>query len=665
MAISGFSTLIFILPIVAIACGGGTSLDNTFRIAIASDITATNNPWEIVGPENKGFNVAVYLNRYSAPMKLSDSKFQWIPDLAADFPPPFEREGDFWVSTITFKDGIAWSDGEPVTAEDVAFTVNTALDLELSGGWTNLVNKDFIDRVEVVPGQNAAKYYLKAVDEDGATQTPGLAIWQYGVTQAPVFAEHFWAPQIKELGDCDEGDDACFNNRRDALHALSADAEPITGPMLFLNQQEGSFVAFERNQDSYIAGSSLTEYADGTVEEIIQGKTYTWLAGTETGSRAKVDLEIDRPIDQADTIFNIYSSQEAAVLALRDGEVDYYWSPLGLSAGLRDQLEGDPDITTIENQPRGFRYLGFNFDREPFNDCALRQAVALLIDRDHIATSVLQGAVVPAYALVPEGNDYWFNPDVERIGAGLTREARINRVVELLTEAGYTWDTPPSWDSVNRRVVAGEGLHKPDGTPITQRERLTPDGATETINTPFELISTSNGYDPLRATTALLIERWLEDAGIPTKANLLGFSAIFGRILGGKTEDGSRALRDFDMWIFGAPTNPYPDFLVSFFNEENAGPGGSNPSGFVNPEYEALASRFQQATELEEARRLAFEMQAILARELPYISLFSVPVVEAYRAGKIEFAYTDVWGGVQSLFQRPDGPLSSVRITGE
>jgi len=635
-------------------------------------------------------------------MGLSDVKFQWIPSLAADYPTPLEREGDFWVSTITFKDGINWSDGEPITAEDVAFTVNTVIDLELTGNWDGAIDRDFVDRVEVVPGENAAKYYLKATDAEGNPQTPGLSIWQYGVTQAAVFAEHFWAPQIEALGDCDEGDATCFNDRRDALHALDATEEPVAGPASFLEWQEGAFVALESNRDSYITDSSLTEYADGTVEEVIQGTTYTWLEGSDSGSRTEVDLDVERPINQDDTIYSVFSSQDAAVLALRDGEVDYFLSPLGLSRGLLAQVEGAPGITTFQNPSNGFRYLAFNFDREPFNDRAFRQAIALLINRDLVASGILQGAVSTIYTTVPAGNGFWYNENVPQIGnitidpdtedpdllvqatnavtcAPLNnddgtpmlvpkddRHVRIDRVVELLTDAGYTWESEPSYDACNRAVIPGEGLRKPDGTPITQRERLLADGTTETINTPFGLISPGNGYDPLRATYALVIERALNDAGIPTQANLTGFNVIVERVFAASsiTEDGD-PLRDFDMWILGWGLTPYPNHLVDFFSEGQTGPGGQNAGGFVNADYEALVSQFQQATDVEEARRLAFEMQDLLATELPYVTLFSTPIIEAYRPENIEFAYTEVLDGVQNLFSALDGPLSNTLIQTE
>ena len=55
-----------------------------------------------------------------------------------------------------------------------------------------------------------------------------------------------------------------------------------------------------------------------------------------------------------------------------------------------------------------------------------------LIDKQFITSVALQKIALPMYTLVPEGNKFWSNPDVPRIGRELTREQRINRAVALL-----------------------------------------------------------------------------------------------------------------------------------------------------------------------------------------------------------------------------------------
>ena len=60
--------------------------------------------------------------------------------LAAGADPDLVREGDNWTATITLREGMTWSDGEAVTADDFVFSVNTNTDLGLAGTWLGLIN---------------------------------------------------------------------------------------------------------------------------------------------------------------------------------------------------------------------------------------------------------------------------------------------------------------------------------------------------------------------------------------------------------------------------------------------------------------------------------------------------------------------------------------------
>ena len=52
-------------------------------------------------------------------------------------------------------------------------------------------------------------------------------------------------------------------------------------------------------------------------------------------------------------------------------------------------------------------------------------------------------------------------------------------------------------------------------------------------------------------------------------------------------------------------------------------------------------------TDVAAAREKVFEMQVFLADDLPYVPLFDTPLVEAYRSDRIEYPYTESWGGLQ------------------
>lgn len=174
----------------------------------------------------------------------------------------------------------------------------------------------------------------------------------------------------------------------------------------------------------------------------------------------------------------------------------------------------------------------------------------------------------------------------------------------------------------NFMEVRGKGLKMPNGQPV-------PD---------LELLAPSAGYDPLRATFAIWIERWLTDVGIPVRANLTGFNVIVERI---------NDPRAFDMWMLGWSLGPFPDYLEAFFHSRHAVPDAHNRGGYANPEFDRLAEGLLTETDVNQARQIVFKLQEFLAEDLPYVVLFTTPVLEVYRRDRLTFPYTQTLNGIQ------------------
>jgi len=313
------------------------------------------------------------------------------------------------------------------------------------------------------------------------------------------------------------------------------------------------------------------------------------------------------------------------VLALISGEVDYLFNPLGLEQGFQEQLKDEKGITLIQNPANGIRYMSFNLRREPMNIKAFRQAVAVLIDREYVTQRVLQGIAFPLTSVVPPGNAFWHNPDVPVLGQGLSRAERIREAVRLLQSAGFSWEREPEVTDDPRAPLArrGEGLKMPNGQPVRKLELLAP----------------GQGYDPLRSTFALWVERWLLEVGIPVEANLTGFDLIVDRVFNQQA---------FDMWILGFSLGPYPSHLYNLFHSSRTGLRDDNAEGYQNPEYDRLVEEFTAETEdFQRARQLAFRLQEYLAEDLPYVPLFETPIVEAYRSDRLRYPYTETVSGIQ------------------
>ena len=588
----------------------GPDVEQVYQLGISEDLTTTNY-WSYLGADTTIWNNYVLSGAKPALYGYSAQRFDWVPSLAADFPSPLREESidgeTLWTTEVPLKPGVKWSDGNDVTAEDFIFTAQTVADLELSGNWPGMVDPDFFHHAEALD-----PYRLKIFFK----QKPGLARWQFGMAFMPLLSRAYWEPVVAEARQAGEAIE-----QQKALYAHVPQNEPTAGGFGFSKWERGAFAEKERNPDYYFRDSMITQYANGAYAESKPG-AYEFTAYGEPGGDKSLEYPVGPFADSA--IYSIYGSQDATVLALKKGDIDFMLNPIGLSKGLQEQLQGESGLSVIENPSNGVRYLGFNLRKPPMDNKAFRQAVAILIDKEFLTDTVLQGVAIPVYTMVPEGNRSWHNPDVPLIGKGLSRGERITRAVELLKEAGFTWEIEPRVSEDGRFVEQpGEGLKMPNGAPAPTLTALSP----------------SPGYDPLRSTFAIWIERWLNEAGIPLRADLTGFNVIVDKVFD---------RQDFDMWILGWRLTLYPDYLEAFFHSRHSGLEGHNAGGYDNSEFDRLADEWLAETDLAAARRKVFQMQAFLADDLPYVTLFDTPLVEAYRSDRLEYPYTNSLGGLQN-----------------
>ena len=565
------------------------------------------------------------LNGHSGSMYgYSDQRFDWVPSLASDFPTDLKKEtvgdGEFWTAEVPLKAGVMWSDGHELDAGDFVFTVNTVLELQLSSNWASVVDRAFLDRVEALDSHKL-KVFFKTTDADGNPQTPGLSVWQFGLGFMPVLAEHYWAPIIEDVKGAGETE-----QQHEALFAHVPEGEPTLGGFTFSKWEPGAF--FENNTDPnyYGMGTVITEYENGAYSESNErtGHSVTYF-GEATGAKT-LEYTVGPHIESE--IFSIYGNQDAAILALTKGDIDYVFNPLGLEKGFLDRVRSTPDLQIASNANNGVRYMGFNVRKPPMDIKEFRQAVATVIDKEFVTRTILQDAAIPVYAMVPEGNGFWHNADVPKYGKDLSRGERIAQAVELLKSAGFTYEEEPEISEDGNFVAKqGKGLKMPDGSPVPEMQLLAP----------------SAGYDPMRSTFAIWVDRWMNDIGIPVRANLTGFNVIVGELFSDTVAE------DLDMWILGWGLSIFPDYLENFFHSRHAPEVGDgyNWGGYSNSEFDELALGLLSETTIEGARDKVFQLQEFLAEELPYVTLFTTPKLDAYRPSRVEFPYTSVLGGLE------------------
>ena len=590
------------------ASGGGAGGDlGTYTAGIFQDMTTDNfwNSGDTAG--NTVWNSYVLTPTTCGLYTVSYPGIEFVPDVAADAElPAAVEEGDAWVADVALRDGVTWSDGEPLTAEDVAFTWQTAKDFQLTANWQDWVDADVVTAVE-------------AVDEATVRVTfnaqPGLAIWGPGTNpaQMPILPEHFWAPVVEEASGAEDP--------RTELISASGVGAPSCGPTVFAERQEGSFAASTANDSWHDAG------ADKTSGDV------SWTEGPYA----------------TDYQYPLYGGQEAAVLALADGEVDYLLNPLGMQRGFQDQVAENPDLTAVVNPTNGYRFLAFNHSRAPMSDPVFRDALTALIDKEFVTSSLLQGVAFPLYVILPEGNTAWYNEEVatelaETGYSGLDQDTRRVTALNLLKEAGYTWATEPGWADEEGTVspepgegltfAGGSGIVAPDGTTIEQ----------------LDLVAPTASYDPLRATFSNYISGVAQEMGIPIVAIPTDFNKIVADVFATDPDDPTVYTSPFDMFILGYSLGnaAFPSFHCSFFCTG----GDSNNTQYSNEEYDAAADAFDAAQTTEEAYEAMWEMERLIARDKPHVPLFDTGILE-FHNNRVAYPFTETLSGLQFLFGLP------------
>jgi len=625
--------LVAILALVATACGGdaatpGESADaggseapdasadpgatedpgtggelGTYTLGIFQDVT-TDNQWNSIDTAgNTVWNSYFLSPMLAAPYTIRMPGIELQPDLADGELQPATQDGDSWIGEFSLRDGLLWSDGEAITADDVVFTWQTAVDLELQGSWQLYTNTEIITSVEAVDELTVRVTF---------NEQPGLAVWgpgSNGPHMMPIMPEHFWAPVVEAAAETEDP--------RTTLLAESGAEAPSAGGTVFADRQEGSFAASTANENYYDAGAELSS---GGV---------TWTEGPYAD----------------DFQFPLYGGQEAAVLALADGEVDLLLNPLGMQRGFQDQVQENPDLTAIVNPTNGFRFMAFNHSRAPMSDPAFRDALTVLIDKEFVTGNLLQGVAFPLYVILPEGNVAWYDEataeELAEIGyAGWETDARRAEAIRLLKEAGYTWETAPGFsdggdpptitDEPGEGLTfsAGAGLIGPDGEAIGQLELITPTAS----------------YDPLRATFGNYISGVAQEMGIDLVSIPTDFNKIVAEVFA--LDDDDNYTSPFDMFILGYSLGnaAFPTFHCSFFCTG----GDSNNTQYSNPDYDAAAEAFNAAQTTEEAYAAMWEMERLIARDKPHVPLFDTGILEFYN-NRVAYPFTDSLSGLQFL----------------
>ncbi|QBI20724.1 ABC transporter substrate-binding protein [Egibacter rhizosphaerae] len=542
--------------------------------------------------------------------------FALAPELAAEDWPQARHDDDAWVVEVRLRDGLRWSDGEPLTAHDLAFTWDTIVDLELGGGWFGAYEPETLE-AGITTGVTAVDDTTVRFEFSGE---PGLATWPMGLGNAPIMPAHHWDEIVDEAQDAE------------ALLEASGEGAPTCGPFTLDEVEPGAFAVAEANEHYALTGATVTHYADGSVEidaDDLEGR----FGATDSQDDESLASYTVGPF-AGEAHYEVSSDPSVAVGALVDGEVDVVLPGPGLGEAAEDALFEADTVETVANPTYGLHYLGFNLSHEPMADRAFRQAVATVVDREFITDTVMGGAAEPRYTFLPPANEGWYDEARAAEVADRWRYddmgARVEAAQEVLADAGYTWDGAEPEAPEEEAIVRGEGLRDPQGEPVRE----------------VELAHPTAGYDPLRHTAGLHIADFVDQLGVPVDAQATEFGQLLDRV---DPTDGPE--HDLVILGFGLGSPAFPVFYEDFWT--SASP--VNNAAFAHEAYDEAAEAFARADELADARRVVWEeLEPILHDEVPHLPLFANPAVEGYRPDRVAYPYTDVLGGLGAVHGQPE-----------
>ena len=311
------------------------------------------NSWNIVGT-NQNNAMAIAGNAGGYRTTMFETLFMFNPltgekiGLLAD---SYEWNEDLTEMTVSLKDAAHWSDGTPVTAEDVAATWDVAL---LTNNGTGAGNKAYVDAIEVTGDKT---FVIKAVlTEDGKPVNP-LKIEDF-ICGTPI-AQAAWIKTLCERCDND--------------------------PTKIMN---------DAGEDVVWSGPYTKYYADDQKVVLIRDDNY-W------GADASMWGKLPAPKYLAHVI---YADNAAGELALKAGEVDVCQQFIGNIQNL--WLEDDLPISTYYDEaPYGVcltmptAWYNMNLPVIAENP-ALRKAIAMATDYEAIIANAMTNQS-PTFAEVP------------------------------------------------------------------------------------------------------------------------------------------------------------------------------------------------------------------------------------------------------------------------
>jgi peptide/nickel transport system substrate-binding protein len=291
--------------------------------------------------------------------------------------------------------------------------------------------------------------------------------------------------------------------------------------------------------------------------------------------------------------FRIVPDDTVRILELRKGTIHFLQNDI--EPEVLRSLEKDSRFAVQKRQGTNYSYMGFNLKDPILGSLEVRQAIAHAIDRKAIIEHLLGGLAVPATGVLSPLN-WSYESDVK----------------------AYGYDPEEA-----KRLLDRAGHKDPDGPGPARRFSLT----------------YKTSQNELRRRIGEAIQGQLGEVGIDVKMRSYEWGTFFSDIRKG----------NFQIYTLTWVGITDPDIYYYIFHSKSLPPDGANRGTYLNPEIDRLIEHGRVLQDREQRREIYGRIQKILARDLPYVSLWN----------EVNVVVSDP--RIRGFVLRPDGDFLSLK----
>lgn len=306
----------------------------TLTIGTTTDIRTTNPLRSLTGIEAWTFS---YM--YQGMLGMNREDLSAVPRLVEEW----TQSDDGLTWTFTFRDGVTWSDGEPLTAHDFAFTANFLIEYDKDiASWNKNTDFPFTESIEATDDRTVVWKTTRP------TFAPGKPEYYL------VLPEHIWGDMTGEEANK-------FENFPDTV---------VSGPFTLVEREQGQFWRLEPNPNWW--GDPVD------IDEIVFRVFNTNEAVVQAMRRGTVDFTEYIPAGLFESLQPVQTTTDHVGAAATF--VNFNFNLME-----QDKSTGHPALLDVN----------------------VRRAIAHAIDKELLVERIRRGYATPGTTIVPPSNAFW------------------------------------------------------------------------------------------------------------------------------------------------------------------------------------------------------------------------------------------------------------------